>query len=90
VIAQAGPRLVALRVDRALELVTIDETAIEPAARVAPGADYVAGAAKLPDGLLVIHDLERFLSLQEAEQGDAAVAAAAPAGGTPAPRTGWR
>jgi hypothetical protein len=33
----------------------------------------VAGIAKLPDGVLVIHDLERFLSLDEARDLDAAL-----------------
>jgi len=76
-IAQAGSRVVALRVDRAVDLVSVDEAAIESAARVVPGVEYVAGIAKLPDGLLVIHDLERFLSLEEAGQVDAAGEAAA-------------
>lgn len=74
-IAQLRDRLVALRVDRALDVVAVDETAIESAATVAPGGEYVAGVAKLPDGLLVIHDLERFLSLDESRQVDAAVSA---------------
>ncbi len=73
-VAQAGSRVVALRVDRALDLVAVDEGAIESAARVAPGVEYVAGVAKLPDGLLVIHDLERFLSLDESQQLDAVLA----------------
>jgi purine-binding chemotaxis protein CheW len=76
-IAQAGGRVVALRVDRAVDLVSVDEAAIESAARVVPGVEYVAGIAKLPDGLIVIHDLERFLSLEEAGQLDAAGEAAA-------------
>jgi purine-binding chemotaxis protein CheW len=76
VIAQAGPRLVALRVDRALEIVSVDKTAIEPAAQVAPGTEYVSGIARLADGLLVIHDLERFLSLEETEQVGAAMSEA--------------
>jgi len=76
-IAQSGGRVVALRVDRAVDLVSVDEAAIESAARVVPGAEYVAGIAKLPDGLIVIHDLERFLSLEEAGQLDAAGEAAA-------------
>jgi purine-binding chemotaxis protein CheW len=75
-IAQANGRLVALRVDRALDLIPVDEGAIESAAGVAPGVEHVAGIVKLPDGLLVIHDLERFLSLDESGQVDAAVAAA--------------
>ena len=82
-IAQAGTRLVALRVDRAIALVAVDEAAIESATRVAPGAEYVAGLATLPDGVLVIHDLERFLSLDESRDLEAAIAQV-PAGG-PAP-----
>ena len=73
IVAHAGQRLVALRVDRALDLVSVPEEAIETAARVAPGVEYVAGIAKLPDGLIVIHDLQRFLSLAEAEQVDTAI-----------------
>lgn len=80
IIANAGRRLVALRVDRALDLVSVQEEAIEAATRVVPGIEYVAGIAKLPDGLLVIHDLERFLSLDEAAGVDAALAGA-PGGG---------
>ncbi|MBI1966648.1 MAG: purine-binding chemotaxis protein CheW [Gemmatimonadetes bacterium] len=73
-IAHAGPRLVALRVDRAQDLVSVPEDAIASAARIVPRAQYVAGIATLPDGLLVIHDLARFLALDEAEQVDAALA----------------
>lgn len=80
IIAHAGNRLVALRVDRALDLVLVDEHAIESAARVAPGTEYVAGIAKLTDGLLVIHDLESFLSFEEAGQVDAAVVGSMAAG----------
>ncbi len=76
ILAHAGPRLVALRVDRATELVSVDRAAIESPSRSTPGAEYVAGIAKLPDGLLVIHELERFLSLDEAERLDAALAVA--------------
>ena len=86
-IAQAGSRVVALRVDRAVDLVSVDEAAIESAARVAPGAEYVAGIAKLPDGLLVIHDLERFLSLDESQQLDTVLAQAERADGTPSSRS---
>jgi purine-binding chemotaxis protein CheW len=64
---------VALRVDRVQELVSVNREAVEPAA-VAPGAEYVAGVARLTDGLLVIHDLEAFLSLDEARVLDSALA----------------
>lgn len=72
-IAMVGSRRVALRVDRALDLVSVEESMIEPADRIAPGAEFVAGLAKLPDGLLIIHDLERFLSLPESRQLEAAL-----------------
>jgi purine-binding chemotaxis protein CheW len=74
IIAQSGSRVVALRVDRALDLVDVEENAIESAATLTPGAKYVTGIARLPDGVLVIHDLERFLSLDEARGVDDAVA----------------
>jgi len=75
ILARAGPRVVALRVDRAMALLTIPAGAIEPIERVAPGTRLVAGVARLPDGVLVIHDLERFLSLDEGARLDAALAA---------------
>jgi purine-binding chemotaxis protein CheW len=72
-IARAGRRTVALRVDRAVELLSVPDHAMEAAAQAAPGTDYVAGIVTLPDGLLVIHDLEQFLSLDESHQLDAAL-----------------
>lgn len=76
IVAQAGPRLVALRVDRATELLGVNPSAIAPATAVLPGVEHTAGVARLPDGLLVIHDLERFLALDEATQLDEALGGA--------------
>lgn len=73
IVAHAGPRLVALRVDRATDLLSVPDDAIEPATRSVPGAGYVLGIAKLADGLIVIHDLEQFLALDEAQHLDAAL-----------------
>lgn len=76
VVARAGARTVALRVDRALELLEVPEEAIRSAEPAVSGAEGVEGIAVLPDGLLVIHDLTRFLSpddaaaLDEARRGD--------------------
>jgi purine-binding chemotaxis protein CheW len=72
IIANADSRLVALRVDRVLDFATVHDEDIEAATRVVPGAEYAEGIAKLSDGLLVIHDLARFLSLEEGGQLDAA------------------
>jgi purine-binding chemotaxis protein CheW len=73
IIARTGPRLVALRVDRARDLIAVDQDAIEASDRVAPGLEHVVGVARLADGLLLIHDLESFLSLDEARQVDGAL-----------------
>ncbi|MEA3246158.1 MAG: chemotaxis protein CheW [Gemmatimonadota bacterium] len=88
IVATAAPRTVALRVDEADELVTVAADLIEPAQRAAPDAKHVAGIARLPDGVLVIHDLATFLAHDEAVQLDAALdathvpaAAGAPASG---------
>lgn len=67
ILAAAGERLVALRVDRALDLSRIDENEIQDAKRTVPGSEYIAGVAKLPDGLVLIHDLATFLSQAESE-----------------------
>lgn len=90
IVAHAGRRLVALRVDRALDLVAVQEEAIEAAARLTPGVEYVAGIAKLGDDLVVIHDLEQFLSLEESEQVDTATADALTTGEVPPPQQGRR
>lgn len=73
IIAGAAGRVVALRVDRAAELVSVSAEAIEPASSSTPGVEYVMGVARLPDGLLVIHDLAAFLSLDEGRALDSAM-----------------
>jgi purine-binding chemotaxis protein CheW len=74
VMARVGRRLVALRVDRALDLLTVPRSAIDHA--VASAAPHVGGVARLADGLVLIHDLATFLSREEAEVLDAALAEA--------------
>jgi purine-binding chemotaxis protein CheW len=66
IVAFAGTGLVAIRVDQATELVRLDERHIEAAKRIAPGIEHVAGVARLPDGLVLIHDLRTFLTEAEA------------------------
>ncbi|MBI2840447.1 MAG: purine-binding chemotaxis protein CheW [Acidobacteria bacterium] len=68
VVATAGERLVAICADRALDLKEISANEVEEATRTVPGAEYVAGIAKLPDGLVLIHDLRSFLSQAEGAQ----------------------
>jgi purine-binding chemotaxis protein CheW len=67
VIAFAKRRLVAIRVDRVTDLMTLAKSDVEDVASTVPGSDLIAGVAKLDDGLLLIHDLSTFLSATEAE-----------------------
>jgi purine-binding chemotaxis protein CheW len=48
---------------------------------IVPGLEYVTGVAKLPDGMLFIHDLDGFLSLDEEETLATAVRCAYERGG---------
>jgi purine-binding chemotaxis protein CheW len=77
VLAFAGARLAALRVDRAVDLVQVEESSLSTPGELAAGGRHVASIARLPDGLLVIQDLEAFLSPSEGERLDAALAEAA-------------
>jgi purine-binding chemotaxis protein CheW len=85
IVAWAGPRLVALRVDRATHLVRLDPAEVEDAKGVVPGVEYVAWVAKLPFDLVLIHDLRTFLSRAESVTLDEAlpVSQAAGEGGGP-------
>lgn len=73
VVTQAGPRVVALRVDRVLGLEHVDPDDIQNPAAITPRAEYLAGVAKHPDGLVLIHDLGTFLADAEARDLDEAL-----------------
>lgn len=76
VVAQVGPRLVAVRADRALDLVRFDPARIDDAHPAVPGVGHVAGVVRSDDGLVLIHDLRTFLSETEASSLDGALAQA--------------
>lgn len=71
--AQRPVALVADSVSGVLEHAGPDRVGAEA---ILPGLEYVDGVVKLDDGLILIHDLDRFLSLDEAEALDRAMAAA--------------
>ncbi|MFL5351045.1 chemotaxis protein CheW [Archangium sp.] len=73
VVAQAGARRIALRVDRAEGLLALEPGMLDTSPRELPGVGYVAGALKLPDGLVLLHDLRTFLSEAEALELDEAL-----------------
>jgi purine-binding chemotaxis protein CheW len=77
IVVAAGARLVAVRADRALDLVRLDPRQIERGAALSPAARQVPGVARLAYGLTVIHDVRAFLSDAEATGLDEALAAEA-------------
>jgi purine-binding chemotaxis protein CheW len=90
IVTRAGKRVVALRADHALELVPVREEDIVAASEVSLGALQVVGVAKLPDGVVIIHDPAAFLSQAEAARLDEALeraVEAAPTTPAPAPTT---
>ena len=65
--ASAGAQLVVLPTDRVIEVVDVEPAHIEDAITVAAVRPF-AGVAKLSDGPLVIYDLDSFLSPEETDQ----------------------
>ncbi|WP_224362551.1 chemotaxis protein CheW [Hyalangium versicolor] len=76
IVAQAGPRRVVLRVDRTEEVLTLEPGTLDETPATLPGVGYVAGAVKLPEGLVLVHDLKTFLSEAEGLALDSALAGA--------------
>lgn len=77
IVASAGPRGVILRVDRATHLALVDEDSVQAPETLGPSTAYVAGVARLEDGLVLIHDLTTFLSAAESASLDEALGEAA-------------
>lgn len=65
VVARTARRLVALVADAVTDVIACPERDLIAAARIVPGVGYVQGVVKLKDGLVLIHDLDQFLSLEE-------------------------
>ena len=66
IIARTAMRTVALLVDSVSTLVEASAEDVVHAAKILPRMDYVDGVAKLEDGMILIHDIDKFLSLEEA------------------------
>lgn len=68
IIANAARRPVALLVDSVAGLMERPKKEIFHPTQILPSMEYVAGVIKLEDGLVLIHDLDKFLSLDEENQ----------------------
>jgi purine-binding chemotaxis protein CheW len=65
IIATTGKRTVALLVDETEGVIEVSPESCAPAGEILPGLPLVDGAVKLETGLVLIHDLDRLLSLDE-------------------------
>jgi purine-binding chemotaxis protein CheW len=76
ILAHTRQRLVALHGDGIGGLVQREPMQLTPAADIHPGLQHIEGVVKLDDGVALIHDLDRFLSLDEQVQLDRSLDAA--------------
>ena len=65
IIATAAKRTVALMVDSVDDVTEIQEDRITTAEQILPELEYLEGVMKTEGGMVLIHDLEKFLSLPE-------------------------
>ena len=73
VVARTASRSVVLVVDEALEVIEHEHGDLIESHEITPGLEYVQGIVQLKDGLVFIHDLESFLSVDESRRLDAAL-----------------
>ncbi|MEW5979017.1 MAG: chemotaxis protein CheW [Acidobacteriota bacterium] len=78
IIARTTRRLVALLVDAVWGVIERSEEELTRSDSILPDLKYIEGIAKLDDGLVFVHDLDRFLSLDEDRQLERAMAPAEP------------
>lgn len=72
-IARTARRPVALAADAVTGVLEYSAQEAAGALDIVPGIEYVEGVVKLPDGLVLIHDLDKFLSLEEETALDRAI-----------------
>jgi len=72
-VADTAQRTVVLVIDDSEGVVERPQADIVVSTQIVPGVDDFPGVIKLDDGLVLIHDLERFLSLDEARALDEAM-----------------
>jgi purine-binding chemotaxis protein CheW len=65
VIAHTSRRPVALVADAVQDVIANSAQSLIETENILPGVEYVEGVVKLTDGLIMIHDLDTFLSLEE-------------------------
>lgn len=80
VIARCASRTIAFFADSVEGVVDEPEGAVTEGGDVVPGLEHVRGVMRLDEGLVLVHDLERVLSLEDRERVSAALEGAAARG----------
>jgi purine-binding chemotaxis protein CheW len=65
IIAKTSRRRVALLVDSVTGVIERAQDDVVPADAIVPGTEYIEGVTHLDENILLIHDLDSFLSLDE-------------------------
>lgn len=78
-IAHGATRMLAMMVDAVVGVIECDEKDFVAVDTVVAGTRHVKGIVKGRDGMVLIHDLDGFLSLEEEHALDAALSPAMPA-----------
>jgi purine-binding chemotaxis protein CheW len=65
IFAHTRLRQLALVADAVTEVIECPEQDLTLAEHILPGVKYLEGILKFKDGLVLIHDLDKFLSLEE-------------------------
>jgi purine-binding chemotaxis protein CheW len=73
ILAHTLKRVVALVVDTVNGIIERSDHEVIAAEEILPGLDYLEGVTKLEGGLILIHDLDTFLSFEEEKELDAAL-----------------
>lgn len=63
--AHTAHRRLALVVDAVVDVVECSDESLVAAQSILPAVEYLEGVVKLNDGLILVHDLDTFLSLEE-------------------------
>jgi purine-binding chemotaxis protein CheW len=75
IFARAERRCVALVADTVTGVIECSDDSLISGERILPGLRHVQGIIKFEDGLILIHNLDKFLSLEEEASLDLALAA---------------
>lgn len=74
IIVRAGARAAAIVADSVSGVLECAAVETVSPGQILPGIEHIAGVIKHPDGLIFIHDPDQFLSLEEAQQLEGALA----------------